>query len=127
MENELNNLTCQINEHSHAKIIGYCIEEGCTSNNKFMCQECFFDVHSGHKVIKIDNLSNIIQNKLKEYYNSLEEDKKNKSFYSIYENNQILNLKRIKEKIVNEIDNKINLYKEHIKKKNSEVLIIIKQ
>ena len=40
--NELNNLTCQIKDHSNLKIIGFCIDPNCNSNNKFACQECFF-------------------------------------------------------------------------------------
>ena len=62
--NELNNLTCQIKEHSNMKIIGFCIEDNCVYKNKFACQECFFDIHSGHKLIKIEIKDNIF-NKLK--------------------------------------------------------------
>ena len=84
---ELSNLVCQVKEHSNAKIIGFCIQENCLSKNKFACQECFFDVHSGHKMVKAEALFNIIQNKLKEYKHSLEEEKKSGLIYSKYENN----------------------------------------
>ena len=118
---ELSNLVCQIKEHSNAKIIGFCIQENCLSKNKFACQECFFDVHSGHKMVKAEALFNIIQNKLKEYKHSLEEEKKSGLIYSKYENNLISNLDKIKENIISEINIKINQYEEFIKKKFASV------
>ena len=79
--NELNNLTCQINSHSNLKIIGFCIDPNCNSNNKFACQECFFDIHSGHKLMKLEKLNSIIQDKLKDYKTIVEDVKKKKELY----------------------------------------------
>ena len=118
---ELSNLVCQVKEHSNSKIIGFCIQENCLSKNKFACQECFFDVHSGHKMVKAEALFNIIQNKLKEYKHSLEEEKKSGLIYSKYENNLISNLDKIKENIISEINIKINQYEEFITKKFASV------
>ena len=115
--NELNNMTCQIKEHSNLKIIGFCIDENCHSINKFACQECFFDNHSGHKLIKIDKLNGIIQNKLKDYKNILEEDKKRAELYDKYEKDGMSTLEKLKQKIFSEIEQKINEYKDKLKKK----------
>ena len=115
--NELNNMTCQIKEHSNLKIIGFCIDENCPSINKFACQECFFDNHSGHKLIKIDKLNGIIQNKLKDYKNILEEDKKRAELYDKYEKDGMTTLEKLKQKIFSEIEQKINEYKDKLKKK----------
>ena len=110
--NELNNMTCQIKEHSNLKIIGFCIDENCHSINKFACQECFFDNHSGH-----DKLNGIIQNKLKDYKNILEEDKKRAELYDKYEKDGMSTLEKLKQKIFSEIEQKINEYKDKLKKK----------
>ena len=115
--NELNNMTCQIKEHSNLKIIGFCIDENCHSINKFACQECFFDNHSGHKLIKIEKLNDIIQNKLKDYKNILEEDKKRAELYDKYEKDGMSTLEKLKQKIFSEIEQKINEYKDKLKKK----------
>ena len=115
--NELNNMTCQIKEHSNLKIIGFCIDENCHSINKFACQECFFDNHSGHKLIKNEKLNDIIQNKLKDYKNILEEDKKRAELYDKYEKDGMSTLEKLKQKIFSEIEQKINEYKDKLKKK----------
>ena len=115
--NELNNMTCQIKEHSNLKIIGFCIDENCHSINKFACQECFFDNHSGHKLIKIDKLNGIIQNKLKDYKNILEDEKKRAELYDKYEKDGMSTLEKLKQKIFSEIEQKINEYKDKLKKK----------
>ena len=115
--NELNNLTCQIREHSNLKIIGFCIEDNCPNRNKFACQECFFDNHSGHKLIKIEKLSEIIQTKLKYYKNIIEEEKKNNELLAKYDNLQINYLEQLKQRINAEIDDKIKQFRDKSKNK----------
>ena len=115
--NELNNLTCQINSHSNLKIIGFCIDPNCNSNNKFACQECFFDIHSGHKLMKLEKLNSIIQDKLKDYKTIVEDVKKKKELYDKYEKLQLGHVEELKQKIFGEIEAKINEYKEKIKRK----------
>ena len=115
--NELNNLTCQINGHSNLKIIGFCIDPNCNSNNKFACQECFFDIHSGHKLMKLEKLNSIIQDKLKDYKTIVEDVKKKNELYDKYEKLQLGHLEELKQKIFGEIEAKINEYKEKIKRK----------
>lgn len=109
---ELNNLTCQIKEHSNMKIIGFCVDQGCNDKNKFACQECFFDNHSGHKLIKIEKLSELIENKLKDYKKFMEEEKKNNELYTKFENSQNSYLEQLKQKINSEINEKIKQFKE---------------
>ena len=120
--NELNNLTCQIKEHSNLKIIGFCVDENCNSINKFSCQECFFDNHSGHKLIKIEKLNDIIQNKLKNYKNILEDERKKAELYDKYEKQGIANLEKLKKKIISEIEAKINEYKNKYKMKLQSII-----
>ena len=115
--NELNNLTCQINGHSNSKIIGFCIDPNCNSNNKFACQECFFDIHSGHKLMKLEKLNSIIQDKLKDYKTIVEDVKKKKELYDKYEKLQLGHVEELKQKIFGEIEAKMNEYKEKIKRK----------
>ena len=115
--NELNNLTCQINSHSNLKIIGFCIDPNCNSNNKFACQECFFDIHSGHKLMKLEKLNSIIQDKLKDYKTIVEDIKKKNELYDKYEKLQLGHLEELKQKIFGEIEAKMNEYKEKIKRK----------
>ena len=115
--NELNNLTCQINSHSNLKIIGFCIDPNCNSNNKFACQECFFDIHSGHKLMKLEKLNSIIQDKLKDYKTIVEDVKKKKELYDKYEKLQLGHVEELKQKIFGEIEAKMNEYKEKIKRK----------
>jgi len=98
--NELNNLTCQIKEHSNLKIIGFCIDQNCNANNKFACQECFFDIHSGHKLMKIEKLNSIIQNKLKDYKIIVENEKKKNELYERYEKLQLAHLEELKQKLL---------------------------
>ena len=114
---ELNNLTCQIKDHSNMKIIGFCVQENCLNKNKFACQECFFDNHSGHKLIKIEKLNEIIQSKLRDYKNYLEEEKKSNDLNAKFENIQNSNLDGLKKKIIYEIDEKNREYKEKLKRK----------
>ena len=117
MENndELNNLTCQIRDHSNLKIIGFCIEENCQNKNKFACQECFFDNHSGHKLIKIEKLSEIIQTKLKYYKNFIEEERKNNELLAKFDNLQTNYLEQLKQRINAEIDEKIKQFRDKSK------------
>ena len=114
---ELNNLTCQVKDHSNMKVIGFCVQENCLNKNKFACQECFFDSHSGHKLIKIERLYEIVQTKLKNYKNFLEEEKRSNELLTKYENIQNNFFDQFKQKIITEIDNKILVYKEKMKKK----------
>lgn len=70
----LHELVCKIEGHSLQKIIGFCIDSNCKENNKLVCLECIFSVHSQHKLIKINELENQI-NQLKEDYDNNKVDK----------------------------------------------------
>lgn len=115
--NELTNLTCLVPEHSNLKIIGFCIDPNCKYKNKFACQECFFDVHSGHKLVKIDIINSNIQNKIKNGKIYLEEEKKIGDLFSKYENIQKNHLEQLKQKIILELDEKLKEYKNTFIKK----------
>ena len=91
---ELNNLNCQIQSHSASQIIGFCIDKNCKENNKFICSECIFDVHSQHRLIKIKELSKIIQTKYKNYKLSLE---KERELTNIYKKNELKQKEQIED------------------------------
>jgi hypothetical protein len=114
---ELNNLICQIENHNNSYIIGFCIDEKCNEINKFACSECFFDLHSQHKVVKIKEFNRLIQNRYKEYKKSLEEDKEK---LDIYKKNELMNIEKIKQlkkDMIELIEKKINSVLEELSNK----------
>ena len=112
----LNTLNCQIQSHNGASIIGFCIDEKCKEKNKFACQNCFFDIHSMHKLVKLNELNNFIQKKYKEYKNSLED---NKRIIEIYKNNEEIQVEKIeqfKNDIIKELEKKTNSFIRELRK-----------
>lgn len=59
---KLSNLNCF--EHQNKKIVGICNDSNCKLKNKYMCVDCMFENHSGHKGIKSDLLEENYINKL---------------------------------------------------------------
>lgn len=118
---ELNSLNCQIKDHSNAPIIGFCIDKDCKEANKFFCSECIFDVHSQHRLIKIKELSNLIQVKYKDYKQSLENEKKLIEVYEKNELNQKQKIEQLKKDVFKEIENKINNFLNELKHKYDEL------
>lgn len=118
---EIKCINCKIQGHNDNPITGFCIDEKCNEINKFVCLDCFFDVHSTHKVIRLKELNNIIQNENKDYEQCLEEEKVLKELY----NNNLLNQKekieQLKQNIINEIEKKVTAFLEELDKEYSRL------
>ena len=114
---ELNALQCQNDNHNNSKILGFCIDENCQAENRFACAECFFDIHPQHKLLRIKELNQLINNKYNDYKNYLEEEKVLKG----NESKHLQKLEEFKKKLIKEIEIKINDFiyelKNELKKK----------
>ena len=118
---ELNNLNCQLQNHSSAQIIGFCIDKNCKEKNKFICSECIFDVHAQHRLVKIKELSKIIEIKYKNYKLSLEKEKELTNIYRKNEVKQKEQIEDLKKYVFEEIEKKIKNFLEELKKKYDEL------
>ena len=116
------NLNCQVESHNTAKIFGFCIDEKCKEKNKFACSECIFDMHSQHKLVKIKDLNKFIQNKFKDYKESVEKEKETVDIYKKNELNHIEKIKQLKNDIINKLEEKINSFIEELKNKYKELI-----
>ena len=47
---------CTIENHEGLNLIGVCIDKSCKTVNKLVCSECIFDIHEQHKLIKLKNI-----------------------------------------------------------------------
>jgi len=128
---EIKSLNCNIQGHDGTPVIGFCIDEKCTNKNKFVCSECFFDVHFTHKVIKMKELNNLIQTRNKQYF---EEEQKILGMYNEHKLNQkekVYQLKReMFDKIEKEVDNflkDLNMKYMDLKNKNKRNFESIKE
>ena len=114
---ELNNLYCQNENHNNGKVIGFCIDDNCPAQNRFACAECFFDIHPQHKLMRIQDLNQLINNRYKDYMNYLEEEKL--LLMEIYKKNEPKHLQKVEEfkkKLIKEIEIKINDFMDELKK-----------
>jgi len=114
---ELNNLYCLDENHNNSKILGFCIDENCQAQNRFACAECFFDIHPQHKLLRIKELNQLINNRYKDYKNYLEEEKVLKK----NESKQLQKLEEFKKKLIKEIEIKINNYICDLKKEYENI------
>lgn len=115
--NDLPNLICHIPDHGKSKIVGFCIDDLCNEENKFVCVNCFFDPHSQHKIIKIDKLDKLLISKLTEYRKHKEEIKISKKIYIDKEKEISNKIDTLKNNINKIIDEKISIFKEDLFKK----------
>ncbi len=57
---DLTRTICPIPDHQENHILGVCIDKNCTSPEKFVCNECIFDLHNGHQLVKIRVINEIL-------------------------------------------------------------------
>ncbi len=107
---EIKPLHCRIQSHNETPVIGFCIDENCTNKNKFVCSECIFDVHFGHKVIKVKELNNLIQTRNNDYKQYLEEEQKLLEIYNEHELDQREKVYKLKRNIINKIENNVDSF-----------------
>jgi hypothetical protein len=55
---------CLEPEHEDSKLIALCVDKSCTATNKFVCLECMFSQHEQHKVIKLKQIQDKINESL---------------------------------------------------------------
>jgi len=118
---EIKTLNCIIQGHDETPIIGLCIDDNCTDKNKFLCSDCFFDVHFGHKAIKIKELNNLIQTRNNDYKQYYEEEQKILGIYNEHELNQKEKVYKLKRDIINKMEKNIDNFFEGLNKKCNEL------
>lgn len=117
-ELELKNFHCQIKSHLNSPYIAFCVDPNCLIPNKFSCFECIFDCHSGHKLVKIEEIDKLI----KENYDNIKKKKEqNDTLLSIYlklEEEKKKEIESLKEISINLINEKINNFLQDMQKKS---------
>jgi len=117
MEHSLDNLVCPRDNHFSNKIFAYCIDPDCNEKNKFVCNECVFDIHSRHKLVRIKELNFIVQNKYSRYEKYVEEAKETLKKFKRNQQMQFRKLEGLKEDIIKNLDEKIYRFKEELENK----------
>lgn len=125
---KLNNLNCQKENHKESEIVGFCVDENCQEQNKFVCLDCLFDIHQKHKLVKLKDLNDIIENRYKNYKKKNEEEKELIEVYKKNEEYQLKKLKKFKNeinkvlevKIINFMNDLKKIYTDYRKKNNNE-------
>jgi hypothetical protein len=51
---------CKVKEHEKEEIIAYCIDSCCKTINKFVCIQCLCENHSQHKIRRINNILELL-------------------------------------------------------------------
>ena len=69
---KLNNMNCLEENHQNNPVVGFCIDQKCNIENKFMCVNCIFEIHSCHKGIIAKEIEEIVNKNLKENNNLIE-------------------------------------------------------
>ena len=118
---EVNNLICQNIKHKNGEIVGFCIDEKCTEKNKFSCLECFFDQHSQHKMVKLDELNKILSKINLNNKKYLEENKNKVEKYTSAFLTQKQKIQEFKNKFISDIENKINDFQSNIEKQYKDL------
>ena len=42
--------------------LGFCIDPNCKNPQKFLCNDCIFDNHNGHKIVRLKLINEILNN-----------------------------------------------------------------
>ena len=124
---KLDNINCF--KHPKNKIVGICNDKNCKNKDKFMCVDCIFESHSGHKAIKSGVIEDLYRQNLN---NNSDQNKSSNDEYTKFERN----LRRKTDEIKNKINEGLEkLYNEiledfkqtkNIKINNSEYMDIVK-
>lgn len=123
MSLEIKNLQCQLEGHNNSQVIDLCLQENCNASNKFTCVECIFNEHSQHKIIKANEVGDI----LSKNFDSLRKIKKEKdeimNEYIKSENNIKKEIDILKENTIKFISEKINSFFENLKIKCADLIL----
>jgi len=107
---EIKELNCKVQGHDGTPVTGFCIDENCTNKNKFICSECFYDVHFGHKAIKIKELNILIQDRNNDYKQYFEEEQKILKIYNEHEIDQEEKVYQFKREIFDKMEKKVDYF-----------------
>ena len=113
---QLKNLNCQKEKHNESQMIGFCIDENCQEKNKFVCLDCLFEIHQKHKLVKLKDLNDIIENRYKNYKKKTEEENKLLEIYKKNEEFQLNKLKKFKNEVNKVLEVKIINFMNNLKK-----------
>jgi len=58
----LSALSCPIESHLNSPLFGFCIDANCKNPQKFLCNDCIFDNHNGHKIARLKLVDEILNN-----------------------------------------------------------------
>ena len=119
---EIKGLNCKVQGHDGTSIIGFCIYESCSNENKFVCSECFFDTHFTHKVIKIKELNNLIQIKNNDYKQYFEEEQKILGIYYEHELNLKEKVYKLKRDIINKMEKNVDNFLKDLNMKYNDLI-----
>ena len=131
---EIAPLFCQIESHAKEKLIAFCIDENCTEKNKFICSECIFDVHPQHKLMKIKDVFDMVNDE-KKSFKIMEENMKKMFDFSAKEEEKIKGqIEKFKSKInevltekTGEIMSKIHEKIEDINKNRNRLYYLLEE
>jgi hypothetical protein len=101
--------TCSEEGHNDAKLVALCIDKACTVVNKFVCLECLFNQHEQHKVLKLKQ----IQDKINESINNGSADESLEILKNKLKDTEAkvqLELEIIKTNILEILNNKVNTF-----------------
>jgi len=118
---EIKELNCKVQGHDGTPVTGFCIDENCTNKNKFICSECFYDVHFGHKAIKIKELNILIQDRNNDYKQYFEEEQKILEIYNEHELDQKEKVYKLKRDILNKMEKNIDRFFEGLNTRYNEL------
>lgn len=57
-------MKCTEQGHDNNELLGFCIENNCKANNRFLCLECIFNSHQKHQIMKLKELQEKINEKM---------------------------------------------------------------
>lgn len=57
-------MKCSEQSHENNDLIGFCTEQDCKANNRFLCLDCVFTVHLKHQMMKLRELQDKINEKM---------------------------------------------------------------
>ena len=101
-------------EHNKSNVVGICVDYNCLLENKFVCLECIFTLHSQHKLIKLKELEEFID------YSKEEKKKRIENFY-LKEKLEFLELS-----IIKEFENVKTVVLEYLNLKLNEIISKVK-
>lgn len=116
----LTKYACNLEGHDLNKYFAFCVDPACKVKNKFVCQECLFSLHLQHKIIKLKNIENDINQELKKFALSQGEKKEMEKRIETQEDNFKESSETLKDRVLQAIETRIKDFTEVLKQKLTE-------